>query len=57
MKKKRQIRKLALNRETLRRLEEAQMEQAQGGATPIDGGSINDTCRTEEMSSCPPCDS
>lgn len=54
--KKRQIRKLALSKETLRRLEEAQVEQAQGGTAPLDGGTINDTCRTEEWSSCPPCD-
>ena len=49
-------RKLALNKETLRKLEENRLGQARGeGAQPFDE-TVGDGCKTREWSSCPPCD-
>lgn len=49
-------RKLTLNRETLRRLEKDQLRQVRGDGAPFADESLGETCRTEEWSSCPPCD-
>lgn len=51
---KKLLRKLVLNRETLQRLSGEDLEKAQGGTVEI--GSAPEVCRTEEWSSCPPCD-
>ena len=50
------IRKLALAKETLRRLEKEDLRRARAAGAPFGDESVGDTCRTEEWSSCPPCD-
>jgi hypothetical protein len=51
---KKSLKKLVLNRETLQRIAVEALEQARGGTVEI--GSSPEVCRTEEWSSCPPCE-